>query len=172
MKWPLSSKKIIWALLNMYNVIAKSFLPGKTRNFHWNTSFCTECVFFFIRTWTNSKNIIIFSMLKISFMKAAGAGLAILKRGVLTLDKRGGGSNYMSPSKCTDRPKKGGPSPGTPAPWIRHWAGTVYSSIHIFIVSSIDNIRLLLILSQNIPQRFFIVRLHAVLLPYITYLQY
>ena len=37
---------------------------------------------------------------------------AILKKGVPTQDKRGG-SNYMSPFKCIDRPKKGVPTPGT-----------------------------------------------------------
>ena len=135
------------------------FCLEKHEYYHWNSSFCTECVNFFIRTWTKSKNIIIFSMLKISVMKATGADPVILKRGALTLDKRGVGSNYMSPSKCTDRPKKGvhppePPPPGSATERVRYIAQYIF-----FIVSSIDNIRLLLILSQNIPQRFVIVRL-------------
>ena len=49
----------------------------------------------------------------------SGADPAILKRGFPTQSKRGG-SNYMLPFKCIDRPKKRGVPPPEP-PWIRHW---------------------------------------------------
>ena len=63
-----------------------------------------------------------------------GANPAILKRGVPNPGEKGGGrcSNYMSPFKCIDRPKKGGSNPRNPPLWIRAWFQQHYIPTNIY----------------------------------------